>query len=172
MRRYRIQPEVSQVWIEGSSSVHSIRASATGLTGWVEIAEPDAPVATLAGEIRIAVDRLGSGNPLVDRETRRRIDARRHPEIVGTVEVAAPVEPDRFAVTGSITFRGVSCRVSGELAVSREGDHVIVTGAETLDVRRWELRLPRLGLLRVHPDVLVRVRVSAAASDDREPTGA
>ncbi len=35
--RYELVPEESQVWIEGSSSVHPIRATASGLTGWVEL---------------------------------------------------------------------------------------------------------------------------------------
>lgn len=169
MNRYRIDPEESQVWIEGSSSVHPIRASANGLSGWVELAEPDSSGPSLAGEVRIAVDRLASGNPLVDRETRRRIDARRHPEIVGSVLGAELVEAGRFAVSGSITFRGVTCPVNGGLAIARDGDQLTVTGAESFDVRQWELRLPRLGLLRVHPDVLVRIRVVATRTDDGTP---
>ncbi len=169
MNRYRIDPDASQVWIEGSSSLHPIRASANGLIGWVELAEPGGAAPSLAGEIRIAVDRLASGNPLVDRETRRRIDARRHPEIVGSVLGAERVDASRFAVSGSITFRGVTCPVRGELAITRDGDEVIVTGAESFDVRQWGLRLPRLGLLRVHPDVVVRIRVVAVRSGDATP---
>ena len=105
MSRFAFDPDESQVWIEGSSSVHPIHATATGVTGWIELAGSDDDVASasgFAGEVRVAVDRLASGN--------------------------------------------------------------------ALDVREWDLRLPRLGFLRVHPDVVVRVRLVA----DRAvaPTGA
>src|SRR5699024_5459107 len=88
MTRFVIDPGDSQVWIEGSSSVHPVHATASGLEGWVELSFAGANLrkdTEARGEVRIAVDGLRSGNALVDRETRRRIDARRFPEIVGTV---------------------------------------------------------------------------------------
>ena len=87
MSRFDVEPGVSQVWVDGSSSVHPIHATATGVTGWIELG-PDGDITSasrLAGEVRIVVDQLASGNALVDRETRHRIDAIRYPEIVGTV---------------------------------------------------------------------------------------
>ena len=115
MTRWVLDPEASQVWIEGSSSVHPIRAGATGLTGWVELSTSRGKVATdpgLRGEVRIAVDRLQSGNPLVDRETRRRVDARRFPEIVGTVTAATREATDQ--AVGDRTDR-LPGRVPGRL---------------------------------------------------------
>ena len=138
MSRYVVDPDSSQVWIEGSSSVHPITATATGLTGWVDVdrhAGPDNHAAGFAAEIRIAVDRLASGNPLVDRETRRRIDARRHPEIVGTVTTAVSVASDRLALTGTIDFRGETRSVSGEVAISPDRDRLVVEGTQTFDLR-------------------------------------
>jgi hypothetical protein len=44
----------------------------------------------------------GVGQRLVDRETRHRVDAARHPEIVGTVTAADRIAPNRMAVTGDI----------------------------------------------------------------------
>lgn len=162
--RFVIDPDSSQVWIEGSSSVHPIHATATGLTGWIELVlsrEGIASASGLAGEVHVAVGRLASGNALLDRETRRRIDAKRHPEIVGTVTAAVQIASDCLAVTGDIAFRGEVCSVSGELVVSFDGERLIVEGAQTFDVREWGLRPPRIGLLRVHPDVRVRVHVVA-----------
>lgn len=168
MTRWLLEPTASQVWIEGSSSVHPIQASATGLTGWVQLAVRGGKVAAtpgLTGEVRIAVDRLQSGNPLVDRETRRRIDARRFPEIVGTATSAERTTAGRLSVTGRIDFRGESRDVSGELTVSIDGDRLTVEGSQTFDVRDWGLSPPRVALLRVHPDIQVRIRVEAL----REP---
>jgi hypothetical protein len=98
---------------------------------------------------------------LIDRETRHRIDATRYPEIVGTVTTAERIDSRRFAVTGDIAFRGEVRSVAGELAVSFDGTQLVVEGTETFDVREWGLRPPRIGLLRVHPDVRVRIRAVA-----------
>ena len=68
---------------------------------------------------------------------------------------------DRFAATGDLAFRGEVRSVSGELVVSLDGEQLIVEGSQTFDVREWGLRLPRIGFLRVHPDVRVRIRIVA-----------
>jgi hypothetical protein len=161
---FDLDPEVSQVWIDGSSSVHPVHASATGVTGWIELGLSGGGITTasgLAGEVHVAVNRLASGNSLIDRETRRRIDATRYPEIVGTVTTAERIGSKRFEVTGDIAFRGEVRSVSGELAVFIDGTQLILEGTQTFDVREWGLRPPRIGLLRVHPDVTVRIRVVA-----------
>ena len=155
---------MSQIWVDGSSSVHPIHAAATGVTGWIELGLSDGDIAgasRLAGEVRVVVDRLASGNALVDRETRHRIDATRYPEIVGTVTAAERIDSERFALTGDIRFRGQVRSVSGEVIVSLHGKELIVEGTQTFDTHAWGLRLPRIGFLRVHPDVRVRIRAVA-----------
>lgn len=162
MSRFVVDPDASQVWIEGSSSMHPIHATATGVSGWVELSRSGdgiAPDPCLGGEIRVAVDKLHSGNALVDRETRRRIYAKRHPEIIGTVTTADRVGTDRLAVTGDVSFRGEVRPVSGEIDVSAEGDRLVFEGTQTFDVRNWGLQPPRVALLRVHPEVRVRIRL-------------
>jgi hypothetical protein len=164
MTRFVFDPDISQVWIEGSSSVHPIHATTTGVTGWIEVGwlgDGIASASGFAGEVRIAVDRLASGNALVDRETKRRIDATRHPEIVGTATAAERIASDRVAVTGDIAFRGEVRSVSGELAFSLQDERLLVEGSQTFDVREWDMRLPRIGFIHVHPDVRVRVRLVA-----------
>lgn len=171
MVRYDVVPDESQVWIDGSSSVHPIRATATGLTGWFDLATTARGVGKapgLAGEIRIEVGRLRSGNPIVDRETRRRVDARHHPEIVGTVVAAERLAADRLGVTGTIAFRGEVQTVTGELSVARADGRVTFEGSATFDVRDWGLQPPRVALLQVHPDVDVRIHVVAEPSPQPE----
>ncbi|MCB0963594.1 MAG: YceI family protein, partial [Acidimicrobiales bacterium] len=119
----------------------------------------------VAGEVRLALDRLASGNPVVDAETRRRIDVRHHPELVGTVTGGRRVAPDRLALDGEIAFRGEVQAVTGELVVERDGDDLHLSGEQTFDVRSWGLQPPRLGLLRVHPEVTVRLEAVAVAID-------
>lgn len=181
--RYELVPDESQVWIEGNSSVHPIRATATGLSGWVELSLTKAGLRSgskVSGEVRVEVDRLQSGNSLVDRETRRRIDATRFPEIVGRSISSQRLAPDRVGLDGDIEFRGMTSRVTGELSVSRadstsavsstnsesgasltDSDAILLEGAQGFDVRDWDLKPPRIGLLKVHPDIRVRVRLLA-----------
>lgn len=169
MPRYDVVADESQVWIDGSSSIHPVRATATGLTGWIQVATTSRGVAkapALGGEIRIEVGRLRSGNPIVDRETRRRIDAKHHPEIVGTVTAGERVAPDRLQVTGTIAFRGQEQTVTGEVTVALGPDRITVDGSATFDVRAWGLEPPRVGLLKVHPEVEVRIEVVAALAPD------
>lgn len=172
--RYELVPDESQVWIEGSSSVHPIRATATGLTGWVELSLTKAGLrsgSNVSGEVRVDVDRLKSGNSLVDRETRRRIDATRFPEIVGRSVSSERMGSDRVRLDGDVEFRGMTSRVTGELSVSRVNlasdeslpgaDAVVLEGTQRFDVRDWDLQPPKIGLLKVHPDIEVTVRLLA-----------
>lgn len=155
MTHFSIDAEVSQVWIAGTSSVHPIRATASGLEGWIE---DDLS----AGEVRVAVAALRSGNPLVDRETRRRIDARTFPEISGVVTRAAPLGDGRFALNGDLSFRGETRPVEGEVSLARDGGRLVVEGTQSFDVRDWGLEPPRVAMLKVHPEIEVRIHLEAA----------
>lgn len=158
--RFEFDPERSKVSIDGTSSLHAIHAAATGVRGWIELELTRIGLATApraSGEVRIDADRLHSGNSLVDAETRRRIEVRRFPEIIGTVTGSRRLSPDRLALDGDLTLRGETRVVDGELAVAIDGDELRLGGEQRFDVRDWGLQPPRIGLLRVHPHVTVRL---------------
>lgn len=162
MTRFVVDPARSQVWIDGSSTVHPVRATATGLEGMFEADVVDGAISSpVSGRIEIAVERLRSGNPLVDRETRRRVDARRYPTIEGRVTETLGVDGPRARVRGVIDFRGESRTVEGALDITPTEDGVHIEGQQTFDVRDWGLDPPRLLALKVHPQVEVRVSVEA-----------
>src|SRR6516162_1782848 len=98
MARYRIVPDRSRVIIDARSSLHPIHTETDGLEGWLELeVEPGGRVdlsAAAAGHLQLAVSRLRSGNPLEDREPRRRIDARRYPVIAGELAVMKDGDAD------------------------------------------------------------------------------
>ncbi len=166
--RWSIDPEASRVEIDGASSVHPIRAEAAGLAGWIQSIGPTGalePGTEVSGFVAIDVQRLGSGNPLIDRETRRRIQARRHPQITGEIVAGLVVVDGSLDLTGIIEFRGERIEVEGSMVATLLGtDRLVLEGASRFDVRWWGLRLPRLGLLRVYPEIDVSVHVEA----DRE----
>ena len=124
---FEIDPRRSSVHIAGSSSVHPITADANGLSGWFEVSLRSRKLLAtpnLAGELSVPVELLESGNSLVDRETRRRIDAPRHPEIAGKVLTSHRIDTDSMEVTGTIAFRGETREVTGTLNLEASGEQV------------------------------------------------
>ena len=167
MTRYDIVPDRSEVWIEASSNVHPIHSKTDGLEGFVELDVADGGLVDLtaapSGRLSFPVARLRSGNPLEDRELRRRIDARRYPTIAGDLTVMAETGEDgRYRVEGDLTFKGVTRRYEDEMTLEAvNGQMVILAGEKTFDVRDFGLEPPRILLLKVEPAVRVKVAIVA-----------
>lgn len=165
MTRYRIAPARSRVWIAARSNVHPIHSEAGGLTGWLDVEltegslDPDhAP----AGHLEFPVDRLASGNPLEDRELRRRIDARHYPTITGDLRAMKPADDgESFRVRGDVTFRGVTRTYEDRMTLQATDDTLTLDGTSTFDIRDFGMEPPRILLLKVYPDVSVRVEIVA-----------
>ena len=163
MARYRIVPGRSRVWIEARSTLHAIHTETDGLEGWLDLevrrggrVDLDAPP---SAHLELPVDQLTSGNPLEDRELRRRIDARRFPTIEGDLTLMQETEEDgRYRVAGDLTFKGVTRRYEDEMTVELvDGKMVVLAGERTFDVRDFGMEPPRILLFKVEPDVTVRV---------------
>jgi len=165
MARYTIDPSRSRVWIDAQSSVHPIHSTADGLEGFIEFdADRDGNVGSHpAGKLSFPVSKLSSGNPLERRELQKRIDARRYPTIDGVLTGMEPLDNQgRFRIRGDLAFRGVTRSVEGELALSVVDDSTIrLEGASTFDVRDFGMEPPRILMLRVEPDVNVRIELIA-----------
>ena len=183
MTRFTIDPERSTITIDASSSVHPIHTEAGGLEGWVEVERGSGGEIDVARSARahleFPVDRLRSGKTLEDRELRRRIDAKRFPTIVGELEAlaAAPLGADnrdggaadsgsRYQVTGDLTFKGHTKRYVHVMQWTFEDDRTLrLQGAAEFDVRDFAMEPPKILLLKVHPEVDVRVDVYAVRDD-------
>ena len=167
MPRFNIVPERSRVWLEASSSVHPIHGEAAGLSGSIDVQFDGAAGLDLSSspEIRVElpVEQLKSGNRLEDAEMMRRVDARRYPTIRGVVKDIKPMGVDgRYMVTGDLTFHGVTQTVEGEVTLSRPDDQTVVfEGEREFDVRDFKVSPPKILMLKVHPEVKVRIRVEA-----------
>ena len=150
MARHEFVPGRSRVIIDGRSSVHPIHSSTDGLEGFLD---PE----TGEGRVSFAVSRLRSGNPLEDREMKRRINAKRFPTIEGAL-----TSFDGGHAVGDLTFLGVTRAVSGELTVTTvDADTIEITGESTFDVRDFGMQPPRILMLRVYPEVKVRIEIIA-----------
>jgi polyisoprenoid-binding protein YceI len=154
------------VWIEARSSLHPIHGEGKGLEGVVEAAVTDGRLA-LNGDtvirLELPVDQLKSGKAMEDAELLRRIDARKFPKIRGVTTEIKEIDAGRYRVSGDLTFHGVTRAVEGEVSVSMpDGDGTIVLeGEQTFDIRDFGVKPPKILMLKVHPDVKVRVRVVA-----------
>lgn len=166
MACFRIVPERSAVLIEASSSLHPIHTRTEGLEGFLEVDVHDGTVDgvdSASGALSLRVDRLSSGNRLEDRELQRRIDSRRYPTIDGRMTKLQAIGSDgRYRVTGDLTFRGVTRRCEDEVTITSLDDRTIrLEGESAFDIRDFGMDPPRIFMLRVHPDVKVRIEVVA-----------
>ena len=165
MARYTVDPERSRIWIEARSSLHPIHSETKGLEGWLDVEIEDGGQLSLSvapkALLELPVELLSSGNPLYDREMRRRIDAPRYPTIRGELtEMKALEEESHYAVRGDLTFRGVTQSVDGQITISRVDDGTIqVHGEHEFDIRTFGMDPPRILMLRVYPEVKVRIEV-------------
>jgi polyisoprenoid-binding protein YceI len=163
---YRIAPERSQVWLEARSSLHPIHGEGRGLEGSIEAEVIDGRL-DLNGapkiRLELPVESLKSGKSMEDAEMMRRIDARRYPTIRGEVVEIKQGPGGRYQVRGDLTFHGVTKTVEGEVSMFMpDGDGTIVfEGEQTFDIRDFGVTPPKILMLKVHPDVKVRVRLVA-----------
>lgn len=181
MTRYDIVPERSRVWIDARSNVHPIHSTTDGLEGYIDfdgtaVADADgaAPVnigANPSGKLSLRVERLRSGNRFEDRELHKRVDARRYPTIDGVLTSMKPVGTGgRYKVSGDVAFRGVTRPCEDEMSVTPLDDRTIcLEGRSTFDIRDFGMEPPRILILRVEPDVVVRVEIVATKPDRKKP---
>jgi len=171
MARYRIVPERSRVWIDARSNVHPIHSATDGLEGHLDLElGPDGTVdlsTPPSGRLSLPVRRLSSGNRMEDRELQKRIDARRYPTIEGVLGEMAPNGGDgSYRVTGDVTFRGTSRPHEDQMTVRPVDDRTIqLDGVSRFDIRQFGMEPPRVLLLKVEPEVDVRVEVVAVKEE-------
>jgi hypothetical protein len=163
--RYTFDSARSCVWVDARSSLHPINTETRGLEGWVEAAaHPDGSLnlgQPVVGRLELPVDRLSSGNQLYDRELKRRIDARRYPLIEGEITgVSATADPTTYLVAGDLTFHGKTRHFEHDMTISVRNDSDIdLTGSYVFDIREFGMKPPSMLMLKVYPEVSVRVEL-------------
>ncbi len=155
----------SVVLIEVRSTVGPLSFGATGITGSIEAAVVDGVLRTEqppSAELNIDVSGLRSGNRLYDAELLRRIDARRFPTAtVRMRECAASGPGSRYRLSGELVFHGVGRPAQGTVNVEAVSDRLIITGEQVFDIRDFAIPSPTVLMLRIYPDVRVRLHLEA-----------
>ncbi len=177
--RYQVVGDRSAVLVEARSTVGPLTFGAMGLSGVVETPVHGGRVIaddTTTGTVTIRTDSLRSGNELYDAELRRRIDARRFPSVTLALRGGeASGAADRVRIAGDVTIHGVTRRLEGTLVVAEPGAGVLsVAGEQVVDVRDFDIAVPTMLMLRIYPDVVVKLYVEAeeVAVDETEERGA
>jgi DNA-binding PadR family transcriptional regulator len=168
-REFRLVPDRSVVLIEVRSTVGPLSFGAIGVSGSIHAAVQHGLVDTdcdVFGRIVVDVSGLRSGNGLYDAELLRRIDARRFPTAMVDLLNCAPSGLDgRYHLEGAVTFHGVRRAVTGTVSVGCAGDRLVITGEQVLDIRDFAIPSPTVLMLRIYPDVRVRLQVEAEPED-------
>jgi DNA-binding PadR family transcriptional regulator/polyisoprenoid-binding protein YceI len=169
--RFSVDSERSVILIEVRSSVGPISFGAVGITGSIEATVCNGAVLAEReprAHLDIPVDELRSGNSLYDAELLRRIDARRFPSAaIDLRESDAGGASNAFRLVGELTFHGVSRPVEGTVsATAPTDDRIVVTGAQVFDIRDFNIASPTVLMLRIYPDVRVRLHVEAIREKD------
>ncbi|MGZ3575070.1 MAG: YceI family protein [Vulcanimicrobiaceae bacterium] len=163
--RFDIDSAKSLLEMKARSSLLPIEGTGTGIHGYVEAACEDGRVLVDPPprmHVELPVESLRSGNPLEDREMHKLVGSRAFPTLIAELrEARASDRPDRIAVKGAITVRGTTQVVDGELALRCDGDCLIVDGERTFDVRTFGIEPPRILMLKVYPEVSVRLHLVA-----------
>ncbi len=164
-RRFHLVADRSVVLIEVRSTVGPISFGAVGVTGSIEADVDNGAVVAdsqPAAHLEIAVDGLRSGNGLYDAELLRRIDGRRFPWVTLDLrECTSLGSENRYRLGGQLTFHGVTRPAQGTVNASIAGDRLVVTGEQVFDIRDFAIPSPTMLMLRIYPDVRVRLHVEA-----------
>ena len=155
-QRWDIDDGTSSVVFVASSSVHDIRSSGSA-AGWFEASIDEGEFSDrvpLRGHLIVPIAGLSSGNPLVDREMRRRVDTAKHPAIAADIETSELITGRTATLTGTVSFLGIDVAVEGTISIEPEWR---LTGIGEFDVRWWNLEPPRVLMLRVDPIVTVEI---------------
>ncbi len=163
---FRLVPDRCAVLIEVRSTVGPLSFGTVDITGTIRAAVTDGVLRTdiaPSGRLTIDVSTLNSGNKLYDAELLRRIDARRFPSASVELHECAPGGPgSRYRLAGALTFHGVTRPAEGTVTVEAEPDgRLVITGEQVFDIRDFAVPSPTVLMLRIYPDVRVRLHAEA-----------
>lgn len=170
MARFEVVPGESGLWVRAHSSIHTIECSSKGIEGFIEAdMNEDGRFDTSndpAARIEVPIQSLTTGNTIYDREIYRSVGARLHPLVVGELALLKETdEPSRYEITGSLTFRDLTCTYTDYMTLEPDpSGRIRLEGECRIDLTDFSFEPPRFMMLRVHPEIDVRMVLVADAA--------
>lgn len=166
MPQFRVNTSQSTVKVGLRINLHPSHIDAAGLTGVIECELDDKGQPRLdqpySADLALPVDAIKSGNGIQDREMRRRFDASRYPTITARVTDGEALDGDgRYRAVAQLTMHGQTREISGEIQLHVNATTISIDGQQVINVKDFGIDPPRLIILKVEPEVDLRVHIVA-----------
>jgi polyisoprenoid-binding protein YceI len=166
-QRFRIDPAASRVWFDADARLSSFRGETQQVNGAWRL-WPSAPPQIADARVTIDAASLATGNAERDADMRQDfLEVTTFPSIEFIVSelltprpAANPAEWD-VILQGRLTVHGVTREVKVPTTVGLWVDHLMARGQVRLDMREYNIRVPRLFFVPMKSDVLVGFEVVA-----------
>ena len=167
--RYAIDGKRSRLWALARSSLHPIRVETDGLEGYLDAESADGGVRLgLPIHVELEAALIRSGNALLDHELEHHLEVRKHRRVIGEARELKVIDPasGRYWVRGDLTLHGVTRDLDAQFSLRTLSDGMLeLAGERTIDIRDFGLTPPKLFIFRVYPEVQLRLRLVASASN-------
>jgi polyisoprenoid-binding protein YceI len=165
--QFHIDPAESRVWFDADARLHSFRGETQQVTGYVTL-RPGLPPQLANVTVTIDAASLDTGNSDRDVDMREDfLEVRRFPSIefrvqeVHTPPPAANEAAWDLVLQGKLTVHGITRDVKVPTTVSLATERATARGRIHLDMRDYNIRVPRLWLIPMKSEVLVGFEVVA-----------
>ena len=88
------------------------------------------------------------------------MDARRYPTIAGRLtDIALDGAHPNYLVTGDVSFHGKTRSFAHGMQIEVRNDGIALTGEDVFDIREFGMKPPSMLMVRVYPEISVRVEL-------------
>jgi polyisoprenoid-binding protein YceI len=165
--QFHIDAAESRIWFDADAPLHSFRGITQQISGYVTL-RPGSPPQLAAAIVIIDAASLNTGNRERDADMREDfLEVTRFPSIefrVGEVLTSRPVANEvgwDLVLQGKLTVHGITRDVMVPTTVSLASERATARGRIHLDMRDYNIRVPRLWLIPMKSEVLVGFEVVA-----------
>jgi polyisoprenoid-binding protein YceI len=165
--QFHIDSAESRIWFDADAPLHSFRGITQQISGYVTL-RPGSPPQLAAAIVIIDAASLNTGNRERDADMREDfLEVTRFPSIefrVGEVLTSRPVANEvgwDLVLQGKLTVHGITRDVMVPTTVSLASERATARGRIHLDMRDYNIRVPRLWLIPMKSEVLVGFEVVA-----------
>jgi polyisoprenoid-binding protein YceI len=72
--------------------------------------------------------------------------------------------PGTYLVTGDLTFHGRTMSFTHDMTIVQQGNTIELKGEYVFDIRQFNLKPPSMLMVKVYPEVAVRVELQGVAA--------